>query len=494
MKYGVAKVGRSETSLFIGGRWVEAHGQEWIVAIDPATEEVSGRTRSADRVDIDRAITAARSAFDNGPWPHLTHKARGEIIRQASAYLRDNLQSIAMTLTSEMGSPISQSLAVQVPRACQIWEFYADLAETYPWTERRPTYDSFNAGFDLIVEHAPVGVVAAVIPWNGPQIVAAMKLAPALMAGCTVILKPSDEAALSFAALADAFTHAGLPEGVLNIVPADRELSEVLISDPRIDKVSLTGSTIAGKKVGAICAEALRRCSLELGGKGAALLLEDVDLEATLAGLTGPMAFINGQACNAPTRLLIPRSRYSEIVQGFADTLASLPFGDPKDPATFIGPLASRRQRDRVKGFLDLGISEGARPVVGGGLPADKPRGWYVEPTLFADVDNSMAIAQQEIFGPVYCAIPYEDIDDAVRIANDTPYGLQSSVWTAHPDKGVAVARRIRCGMVGVNSHTLDMAGPFGGMKQSGIGRECGPEGLADYTEIRCIMPPETAS
>lgn len=483
----------NENRLFIGGQWVESHCSDWIVGIDPATEEVSGRTRAADRVDIDRAVAAARTAFDHGPWPKMSHSTRADIIRKVAAHLRDNVETIAATITSEMGSPIAQSLAVQVPRAYQIWQFYADLAETYPWVERRPTYDAFNAGYDLVVEHEPVGVVAAIVPWNGPQIVSAMKLAPALMAGCTAILKPSEEASLSFFALAEAFAQAGLPAGVLNIVPADRECSEYLVSHPDVDKVSLTGSTAAGRKVGGICAEALRRCTLELGGKGAALLLEDVDLDAALAGLTGPMAFINGQACNAPTRLLIPRSRYAEIVTGFADTLRSLPFGDPKDLATFIGPLASKRQRDRVKGFLDIGAQEGAKAIVGGGVPADKPRGWYVEPTLFADVDNRMSIAQQEIFGPVYCAIPYDNLDDGVRIANDTPYGLQSSVWTSDPDRGVAIARRIRAGMVGVNSHNLDMAGPFGGMKQSGIGRECGPEGIADYTELRCIMPPETA-
>jgi aldehyde dehydrogenase (NAD+) len=483
-----------EDHLFIGGQWISAHSTDWIIATDPATEEVSGRTRAADRVDIDRAVAAARSAFDDGPWPRMAHAERAGIIRRAAAYLEKNVEIIAATITSEMGSPISQSRAVQVPRAYQIWRYYADLAETYSWTERRPTYDAFNAGYDLIVEHEPVGVVAAVVPWNGPQIVAAMKLAPALMAGCTVVLKPSEEAALSFFALAEAFTQAGLPEGVLNIVPADRECSEYLVSHRDVDKVSLTGSTTAGRKVGAICADAMRRCTLELGGKGAALLLEDVDLEAALTGLTAPMAFINGQACNAPTRILIPRSRYAEMVDGFAERLQSLPFGDPKDPATFIGPLASRRQRDRVKGFLARGREEGARAVVGGGIPTDKPKGWYVLPTLFADVDNRMDIAQQEIFGPVYCAIAYDDISDGVRIANDTPYGLQSSVWTSDPDNGVAVARRIRAGMVGVNSHNMDMAGPFGGMKQSGVGRECGPEGIADYTELRCLMPPVTAA
>jgi aldehyde dehydrogenase (NAD+) len=284
-----------------------------------------------------------------------------------------------------------------------------------------------------------------------------------------------------------------LPAGVLNIIPADRQVSEYLVAHDGVDKVSFTGSTAAGRKVATICAQSLRRCTLELGGKGAAVLLEDVDLEAALAGLIPTMAFISGQACNAPSRILTPRSRYAEIGRAISERLAALPFGDPMNPETFIGPLASRRQRDRVKSYLDIGISEGARPLVGGGIPAARTRGWYVEPTLFGNVDARMRIAQEEIFGPVYCLISYNDIDDAVRIANDTPYGLESSIWTSNPDLGVSIAQRIRCGTVGVNSHNMDMASPFGGMKQSGIGRECGPEGISDYTELRAIMPPRGA-
>jgi aldehyde dehydrogenase (NAD+) len=254
--------------------------------------------------------------------------------------------------------------------------------------------------------------------------------------------------------------------------------------------VSLTGSTAAGKRVGAICAEAVKRCTLELGGKGAAILLEDVVLSDAMPALTPPMAFINGQACNAPSRLLVPASRYDEATDAIVETLRSLPFGDPNDPNTFIGPLASRRQRDRVASYLELGKAEGAKAATGGSRPADRPTGWYIEPTIFTNVDNSMRIAQEEIFGPVYCVIPYTDVDDAIRIANDSAYGLEGSVWTADPDRGVEVARRMFSGTVGVNSHNMDMAGPFGGYRQSGIGRECGPEGISDYTELKCIMPP----
>ena len=480
----------AEGRLFVGGKWIKSHGSDWIIATNPATEETTGRVQAGDHVDIDNAVAAAREAFDRGPWPKMSHQERATIIRNAARYLRDATDEIATTITSEMGSPISQSLGVQVPRAYQIWEYFADLAETFPWSERRPTYDAVNADLDLIIEHEPIGVVAAIVPWNGPQIVAAMKLAPALMSGCTAVLKPSEEAAMSFDFLAEAFSRAGLPDGVLNIVPADRTVSEYLVSHPGVDKVSLTGSTTAGRRVAAICAESVRRCTLELGGKGAALLLDDIDLSSVLTGLTAPMAFINGQACNAPTRLLVPRTRYDEVVDGFVDAIRQLPFGDPMDPQTFIGPVASRRAHERVGSYLDLVVKEGAKAAIGGGRPADKPVGYFIEPTLFVNVDNSMRIAQEEIFGPVYCVIPYDNVEEGVRIANDSPYGLEASVWTSDQDRGVGVARSIRSGTVGVNSHNMDMAGPFGGFRQSGIGRECGPEGIADYTELKCIMPP----
>jgi aldehyde dehydrogenase (NAD+) len=480
----------SEGKLFIGGDWITPHGTNWIEAINPATEQVSGRVRAGDRADIDAAVAAARDAFDNGIWPRLSHQERADIILRAMGFLREISDDVAAVITSEMGTTISLSRAVQVPRAFAIWEYFAQQAETYPWRERKPCYDEFNAASDVIIEREPIGVVAAIVPWNGPLIVAAMKLAPALISGCTAVLKPSEEAAMCFTALADVFQRAGLPPGVLNIVPADRSVSEYLVSHPGIDKVSLTGSTAAGLKVASICASTLRRFTLELGGKGAALLVDDIDIEHVLAGLAAPMTFLSGQACNAPTRILVPRSRYAEITEAFAQAISALPFGDPMDPENFIGPLASRRQRDRVKSYLDLGKQEGARPLIGGGLPADRPKGWYVEPTLFADVDNRMRIAQEEIFGPVYCLIAYDGIEQGIRIANDTVYGLQSSVWTRDADHGVEIARKIRCGSVGVNSHNLDMAAPFGGLKQSGVGRECGVEGISDYTEIKSIMPP----
>lgn len=479
---------QSQEHFYIGGEWRAAHGSGWITAINPATEEEVGRTRSGSTEDIDAAVVAARAAFDTGPWPRMSHAERGAIIRKAAAYLTENAEAIAWTITSEMGSPITQSRTVQVPRAVQILEYFAGLADTYPWTERRATYDAFNAGSDIVVEREPVGVVAAIVPWNGPLIVASMKLAPALMAGCTVVLKPSEDAAMSFKAFAEAFEHAGLPAGVLNVVPADRVVGEYLVTHPGVDKVSITGSTAAGKRIASLCGGMMRPFTGELGGKGVALLMEDVDVSSVLEGLTFPMTLISGQACNAPSRILLPRSRFAELSEALAERITQLPFGDPREDATFMGPLSCQRQRDRVKGYIDLGIKEGARTMIGGGTPENK--GWYVQPTLFSGVDNRMRIAQEEIFGPVWCLIAYDTVDDAVRIANDSDYGLESSIWTTNASEAVKVARRIRCGTVGINSHNLDMAAPFGGKKASGIGRECGIEGIADYTEIKAIFAP----
>ena len=479
--------------LFIGGKWVPSHGDEWIVGINPATGEEVGRVPAAVEADMDDAVAAAREAFDRGPWPGMSVEARAEIILKAMENLLEISDDMAFTLTCEMGSTIGQSLAVQVPRAVDIWEYYAKHASSYRWSERRDTYDALNTDFEILVEREPVGVVVAVVPWNGPQIVTALKLAPALMAGCTSVLKPSEDAALSFCGLADAFIAAGLPAGVLNIVPADRGVSEYLIKHPGIDKASLTGSTLAGRRVGQICADSMTRYTLELGGKSAAILLDDVDLDSALAVLAPTMAFLNGQACSAPTRILLPESRYEELSEGIIAAFDAMPLGDPMDLETFVGPLAGKRHQDRVLSYLKLGVEEGATVALGGGVPEGFDKGFYVEKTIFTNVRNSMRIAREEIFGPVFCLIAYKDEEEALAIANDSEYGLAGSVWTSNPRRGLAVAQKIRAGSLGVNIHTLDMAAPFGGMKMSGVGRECGDEGLDAYVEIKSIIVPKGA-
>ncbi len=331
------------------------------------------------------------------------------------------------------------------------------------------------------------------IPWNVPQFTAAAKLAPALLAGCTAVLKPSPEAPLDAYLLGEIAREAGLPEGVLSILPADREVSEYLVGHPGIDKVSFTGSVAAGKRVMEVAARNLTRVTLELGGKSAAVVLPDADVETAVAGIAPAAWMNNGQACVAQTRILLPRSRYDEFADALTAAAGALTVGDPLDPATQVGPLVARRQQRRNLDYIRIGQEEGAKILTGGGRPAGLDRGWYVEPTLFGDVDNSMRIAREEIFGPVICLLPYDDESDAVKIANDSDYGLSGSVWTADAERGVEIARQVRTGTYSVNTFSLDMLGPFGGYKNSGLGREFGPEGYGEYLEHKMIHLPADA-
>ena len=337
----------------------------------------------------------------------------------------------------------------------------------------------------------PVGVVGAIAPWNVPLFIAAAKLAPSLAAGCTVVFKPAPETPLDAFRLAEIFAEAGLPEGVLSVLPAGREVGEHLVTHPGVDKVSFTGSSLAGKRIGGLCGERLKRCTLELGGKSAAIILDDADLAATLPNLLPNALMNNGQACIAQTRILAPRDRYDEVVEALVEQVKTMVVGDPLDPATEVGPLVASRQRDRVEGYLRSGQEEGAKVALGGGRPAGLDKGYYVEPTIFVDVDNKMKIAQEEIFGPVLAVIPYDGDDDAVAIANDSNYGLCGSVWTDDNDRGLGIARQVRTGTYMLNASVpIDFATPFGGYKESGVGREFGPEGLEIFLEKKSIALP----
>ncbi|NUR64045.1 MAG: aldehyde dehydrogenase [Catenulispora sp.] len=471
--------------LFIGGSYMAPATDAKLEMISPVTEEVFGRTPEAAPADMDRAVAAARRAFDEGPWPRMSVAERVEILRKLRNQYEARSDELARLISSETGSPYSWSLLGQVWAPIVIWDYFLTMAADYPWEELRhgllgPT----------VVRNEPVGVAAAIVAWNVPQFLTVSKIAPALVAGCTVIVKPAPETALDAYVLADMTIEAGLPEGVLNIVPAGRESGAYLASHPGLDKIGFTGSTAAGKAVLAAAAPNLTRVTLELGGKSAAIILPDADLGTTVPALLPCSYMNNGQACVAQTRVLVQQERYAETVEAMAEAVRALKVGDPLDPGTQVGPLVAERQRDRVESYIAKGLGEGARLVVGGGRPKKMASGWFVEPTLFADVDNRMTVAQEEIFGPVVAMIPYEDEADAIRIANDSDYGLSGSVWSADTEHALTVARQVRAGNYGVNTFGMEFNSPFGGFKQSGMGREFGPEGLQAYLEAKTMHLP----
>ena len=469
--------------LFIGGDWVDPDSSDVIEVISPSTEQVMGTVPDATTVDVDRAVAAARSALTSGPWPAMSPAERADIMSALSGVLQARSTDIAQMITEQNGSPISWSIMGQVFSSTLALDYYADLTRTYDFEERR---DGMMG--PVLLRREPVGVVGAIVPWNVPLFTTMLKLAPALAAGCTVVLKPAPETPLDAYMLAEAAIEAGLPPGVLNIVAAGREVGEHLVTHPGVDKIAFTGSTAAGRRIAALCGEQLKRCTLELGGKSAAIICADADLDATVAGLMSASLMNNGQACVAQTRILVQRDRYDDTVDALTAAIGNMVVGDPMDPATEIGPLTSARQRDRVEGYISAGRDEGASVALGGGRPSGMDRGWYVEPTVFTGVDNSMRIAQEEIFGPVLAVIPYADESEAIAIANDSPYGLSGSVWSADNARATDIARKIDTGTVSVNGFMIEFCSPFGGYKDSGLGRELGPEGLSHYLEMKSIM------
>jgi betaine-aldehyde dehydrogenase len=476
----------TKDTLYIGGEWVAPTGSDTIEVISPHTEEVIARVPDGTTADIDAAVAAARNTFDNTDWATMPPAERLEIVARFSEIYAARMTDMAQVVTDEMGSPITFSNLAQSPAPWMMLNTFLEIGRNWAWEETRTGV----LGSPVIVRSEPVGVVAAIVPWNVPQFVTMSKLAPALVSGCTMVLKPAPETPLDAYLMAELLEEAGVPPGVVNIVPAGREVGEHLVRHKGVDKVAFTGSTAAGRTIASICGEQLKRCSLELGGKSAAIILDDADLASTVEGLKFASLMNNGQACVAQTRILASRSRYSEVVDALAEMVGGMAVGDPNDPATEIGPLVAQRQQERVEKYIALGQEEGARVVLGGnGMPKGLDKGWYVQPTVFADVTNDMRIAQEEIFGPVLAVIPYDDVDDAVRIANDSEYGLAGSVWTADGAAGLDVARRVRTGTYGVNQYTMDFVAPFGGYKASGIGREFGKEGLEHYLELKSIVP-----
>ncbi len=473
--------------LFIGGEWTDPAGSDVIEVHSPYSHELVGRVPEGTDADVDRAVAAARAAFDSGPWPRMDPLQRAEAVQKLADLYGAHLDDFARVITAEMGSPMLFSQMAQAPMPQVMLQYFVDLARSFAFEERRD-----GVFGPMLVRREPVGVVGAIVPWNVPQFVSMSKIAPALVSGSTIVIKPAPETPLDAFLLADLVAEAGIPEGVFNVVPAGREVGEHLVTHPGVDKIAFTGSTAAGRRIASLCGEQLKRCSLELGGKSAAIVLEDADPTTTVPGLEFSGLMNNGQACVAQTRILVPRSSYDTWVEAIAEMGRRQVTGDPTDLGTTLGPLVAERQRDRVEGYIDIGKGEGARIVAGGGRP-DIDTGWFVEATVFADVDNSMRIAQEEIFGPVLCVIPYGDEAEAVAIANDSEYGLAGSVWTADADRGLEVARQVRTGTFGINQYLMDFTSPFGGFKASGLGREFGPEGLSAYLEPKSIALPADA-
>ncbi|MVU75925.1 aldehyde dehydrogenase family protein [Nocardia sp. ET3-3] len=472
--------------LYIGGAWTEASEPAQLEILSPHDRSLVGCAAQAQPADVDRAVAAAGASFESRVWRDVAPAERIALLRKFNELREEQADRIAEVITAENGSAAWFTRAGQAGLTRQANAYFA-AAENFDW-ESTLTPSETNARVRSVVRREPVGVVAAVIPWNSPFSSATSKILPALLTGNSVVLKVSPENSLSMGLLAELVDRVGLPAGVISVLPAERETSEYLISHPRVDKIAFTGSTRAGRRIAAIAGEQLKRVSLELGGKSAAVILPDADLAAVMSGLKFGSLLNNGESCIAQTRILAPRSRYEEVVAALAALVGSLTVGDPRDPETFIGPMVRGDQQQRVRDYIGIGIDEGARPVCGGPqIPPGLSDGFYVTPTVFADVTPDMRIAREEIFGPVLVVIAYDDIDDAIRIANDSEYGLSGGVWSADEDAAVAVARRIRTGTVTINGAPVGFDGPFGGFKASGIGREYGAVGLGQYTEYQTI-------
>ena len=474
---------RHRDRLFIDGAWIAPVDGGQIAISSPNSERVVAHVAEAGPVDMDAAVAAARHAFDHGPWPRMTVAERAAVLRRLAGELQQRQDELAACWTLQVGG-----LATVAPGmtagGTMAFLGHADMAEGFDF-EQRVNSPFTPAAYQL---REPVGVVATIAPWNAPYSIMAGKVAPALAVGCTVIMKPSPETPLEAYIIAEAAEAAGLPPGVLNLVPAHRAASDHLIRNPGLDKVSFTGSTAAGRIIAAACGERMTRCTMELGGKSAAIVLDDFPTDAAAKLLARTITIMSGQVCAMLSRAIVPRHRHDELADAIAAEMRLIRIGPSDAPDTELGPVAMKRQLDRVEHYIGLGHSEGARLVTGGKRPPHMNRGYFIEPTLFADVTPDMQIAQDEIFGPVLCLMPCEDEADAIRIANQSIYGLNGSVLTHDASAAWRVGRQIRTGSIGQNGMRLDFSLPYGGYKQSGIGREGGLAGMLNYTELKTLL------
>ena len=472
--------------IFVDNAWTQSDSTTWLEVIDPSYGEVVARVKEATTADIDQAVASARKAFKT--WSRTSPEERADVLDRIAAGIEARAAEFAELTTTETGVP-AQIATFHPIMAAGFIRYYAEQARTYAFRQdrRRP-----DGGITRILQE-PTGVVAAIAPWNGPICVAALKLGPALAAGCTAVMKPAPSTPLATYLLGDVLADAGVPAGVINMLCAEREISEHLAAHEGVDKVSFTGSTVAGKHLMSLASQRLARITLELGGKSAAIVCDDIPLEGVLPSLVPGGCGNTGQACFALTRVLVSEERHDELVEGMKAAYESIKVGDAHDPATEMGPLAMERQLERVEGYIQLARDEGATVVTGGGRPAGLDRGYFIEPTLLTDVDNSMRIAQEEIFGPVISVIRYKDLEDAIRIANDNPYGLSGAVYTNDVERGFEIAQRIETGTISVNSFVFDTTVPFGGYKCSGQGREGGPEGMQPFLEYKSVHMPAPA-
>lgn len=474
--------------IYLDGAWAAPGSADRITVTSASTEEVLGGVPAATRADVDAAVDGARRAFDDpSGWSRWEPSARGDALERFAITLEQRRAEFVQRVSSQNGMPAWVGKRTEGLVPANLLRYYAGRVAAQGSEETRA---SMVMG-STVVRQQPVGVVAAIVPWNFPQTLAFFKLAPALASGCTVVLKPASETVLDAFLIAEAAHEAGLPPGVLNIVAGSgRVVGDHLVTHPDVDKVAFTGSTEVGRHIGASCGQLIRPVTLELGGKSASIVLDDADIEQVTRELFATSLINSGQSCFICTRILLPYNRYDQFVDAITETVRSYKVGDPFEKSTMIGPLVSSAQRDIVESYIEKGRAEGGRITTGGGRPRGFSRGWYVEPTVIADVGNDATVSREEIFGPVIALIPHSGDDDAIAIANDSNYGLGGTVWTTDIERGLGVARRVETGSIGVNGFTMDTGAPFGGVKLSGLGRELGPEGLAAYEQQKSIYLP----